>query len=184
MTNGGSINMTTPLLGAIIRQSPSAVQSVLLQRPDVNELSPFGDFTPLHFSVSTHIKDSEDNARIIALLHQAGADLEARTLNCGLSLGGGKTVSANRFTPLHMSTATNKPLSLLALIKCGADVNAADGSGATALHTAVVLGYLDIAKILLEAGADPYRPDNAGKTSRSLAENSSETGIRQLFMGK
>lgn len=176
-----AVDMTTPLLAAIIKGSPSAVQVVLLQRPDVNERSAFADFTPLHFIVKASSSDSKENGRIIALLHQAGADLEARALDHGLSLGGGKSMSAKRFTPLHMAATTNKPLCVSALVMCGADVHAADGDGRTALHLAALLGWVDVAKILLEAGGDPNRPDAAANTPVSLAGDKGHSQLRKML---
>src|SRR5262245_40252866 len=49
-------------------------------------------------------------------------------------------------------------------IRAGAPINRADANGDTALGHAVLHGYFDAAKFLLEQGADP----NAGKSFRSI----------------
>ena len=48
------------------------------------------------------------------------------------------------------------------LLKHGADVNIADGSGNTPLHSAAFIGAVDMAKLLLENGADIHAVNNEG----------------------
>lgn len=47
---------------------------------------------------------------------------------------------------------------VVAQLSAGADVNVADGEGVTALYIAADRGFVDIAKVLLDAGADPALP--------------------------
>ncbi|MFN3192000.1 MAG: acyltransferase family protein [Aureliella sp.] len=54
---------------------------------------------------------------------------------------------------------------LSAAIAAGADVDAIDDNGSTALHVACLFGYDDIAEILLEAGADPLIRNKDGSTA-------------------
>lgn len=55
--------------------------------------------------------------------------------------------------PLHIAAMANNPGCLLALIKAGADVNAANKQGRTPLHVASAYNNLSDIKILLENGA-------------------------------
>ena len=55
------------------------------------------------------------------------------------------------------------------LLDHGADVNARDRRGFTALHRAAEMGHLDVTQLLLDRGATP-NPDAKGDTPRSLAE--------------
>lgn len=48
------------------------------------------------------------------------------------------------------------------LLGLGADINAVDGAGMTALHAAIIKGRFDTAKILLAAGANPNTVDKPG----------------------
>ena len=58
-------------------------------------------------------------------------------------------------TPLHNSTKSFSPLSVTALLGCGANLEAVDFRGYTALHMASKEGNDAICKILLDNGADP-----------------------------
>lgn len=60
-------------------------------------------------------------------------------------------------TPLH--SVVNSPAHVQALIKAGAQVNAADGDGATPLH---IVSNQESALLLTRAGANLSVPDNAG----------------------
>lgn len=60
---------------------------------------------------------------------------------------------------------------LRSLIREGADVNAAQADGATALHWAAYHGDAQLAELLLEAGADPSATNRNGSTPLWLAAN-------------
>lgn len=86
------------------------------------------------------------------------------------------------------------------LLRRGADVNAAQGDGMSALHWAATMGRADIADVLLYAGADPgsttrmgaytalHLASKAGHVEvidrllkgRALAETETSTGVRAL----
>lgn len=51
----------------------------------------------------------------------------------------------------------------------GADVEAVDADGLTALHLAAERGSVAVAKVLLDQGADPNRPTPRGETALALA---------------
>ena len=55
------------------------------------------------------------------------------------------------------------------LIRAGAQINAADNTGNTALHYALENGALEEARFLIKKGADYNRPNNKGKTPAQLA---------------
>jgi len=69
-----------------------------------------------------------------------------------LVLGAGAVASES---PLADAAMQEDAARVEALIRSGADVNAAQGDGMTALHWAAHLGRADLARILLSAGANP-----------------------------
>ncbi len=106
----------------------------------------------------------------IRLLVRRGADVHA--------------VNSRGERPLHrLASRAADHGSLRALIASGARVNDTDVSGATPLHrAAAVRGRASSPVIpLLEAGADPDRPDNSGATPLVIAvENENREAARAL----
>ena len=101
--------------------------------------------TPLHMAV--HMTESAK----IAILSEAGADLNARTY-------------ITSSTPLHLAVWDNKPEIIKVLIDAQAQVNAKDKHGKTPLHLAVQDDKPEIVKMLIDAGAEVNEQDNDGRT--------------------
>ena len=69
------------------------------------------------------------------------------------------------------------------LIRRGAQVNRHDPeSGSTPLLEAAVKGHVDVASVLLEAGADPNAADKAGSTPLDEALRFKHTKMVELLM--
>ncbi|MCB1020584.1 MAG: ankyrin repeat domain-containing protein [Acidobacteria bacterium] len=73
---------------------------------------------------------------------------------------------------------------LQALLKQGADPNAAQTDGMTALHWAAYLDQLPIAKALLDAGADPAPQNRYGVTPLSMAAVNGSAPMIALLLDK
>jgi len=113
--------------------------------------------TPLHQAVLGN------SVGLLGLLIESGADLDAK--------------DAHGFTPLHFAAQEYLPEMARVLVGKGADVNACDEDGNSVLLRAVASGRGrdDIARFLLESGADPDRANHAGTTPRALAERLGST---------
>jgi len=67
-------------------------------------------------------------------------------------------------TPLMYAAAKGNTQTATALLELGADVNARNSTGDSALRVAASDGTLEVAKLLLEAGGDPLLPGRLGLT--------------------
>ena len=156
----------TPLHMCTMQGDPATVRQLLTQKPDVNSRTAANGFTALHLCVSG--SDSVARAEIIAMLHEAGANLELKTTDKGL-------------TPLQLAAMRDKPICVKALIQCGANVNATEGVGATAMHAAAYFGHAEVARALLDAGANLQLADKLGNTPVSLAKAQGHAQVLEIL---
>ena len=115
-----------------------------------------GGWTPLHGAAS------RPSIELTSLLLARGADPNARNTEYLLFHIPGDT-------PLHSAADSNSDLAVIeALLRGGADANARNGRGRTALFSAAApsLGESNevVVRRLIEAGADPNVRDRGGKT--------------------
>jgi len=84
--------------------------------------------------------------------------------------------------PLHACIALSRDCeSARILIAQGADVNGAQAGGYTPLHQAAAAGLEDLTGILLQAGADPAKACDQGKTPVAYArERHHDAVVKQL----
>jgi ankyrin repeat protein len=120
-------------------------------------------WTPLHAAAYG------DNVAAIAVLVQAGADVNAR--------------AKNKFdnTPLQVSMLTQSVRAAKALVDAGADVNARQAEGFTALQGAAESGDVESIRLLLAAGADPAVVTPSGKTALGMARERKHTQAARVL---
>lgn len=103
-----------------------------------------------------------DTTKVTNLLSQ-GADPRARYGSVGPShlagRDGGYPISADKFTALlalaHSDSQADRIPIARALLAAGADINADDGYGDTALAQCCYMNHEDLALFLIESGANP-----------------------------
>src|SRR5262249_37926741 len=88
--------------------------------------------------------------------------------------------SQGEVTPLMTAVEQRGQEKVELLLDRGADANAADKRGFTALHRAAELGQLNLVRLLLRRGARPH-PEAEGQTPLSLAEGGKEVLLAELL---
>jgi uncharacterized protein len=112
---------------------------------------------------------SENNAAAVKVLIEGGADVNMRSTTLNFPpfkwgvVGMVSTVlPKGSWTPLFYAARENAIDAARALIDAGAEVNAADPDGSTALLIAILNAHYDMAAALLERAADPNQTDLTG----------------------
>ena len=122
----------------------------------------------------------DDRPEAIRVLARAGADVNARAaltafphtppgvigdaLEPGVSYVGQTVLPKGGWTALMYAARQGATQAVSALADAGADLDATDPDGATALALAVINGHAPVAALLLSGGASPNIADRAGMT--------------------
>jgi len=143
----------------------------------------------------TMAAEAKADAYLISMLQAAGADMDFRA---AVNLGRYDVAEAmlraepSRLGPegndtiaLHLAVSNRNAAAVGWLIVHGVDVNAKRvmfDCNHTALHTTAENGAIDIARMLLEAGADPdIRDDKYDATALGWAEYCDQPQVAQLI---
>jgi ankyrin repeat protein len=95
--------------------------------------------------------------------------------------------SPDGFTALHYAAYFDGPAAVRLLIERGADIEAPSenqefAQEARPLHSAVAAGRIEVATVLLEAGADPNARQRGGFTPLMAAERSGHLDLVELLI--
>jgi ankyrin repeat protein len=125
---------------------------------------------------------SENHAGVVTLLLSRGADVSARSNalkfprdSFGLE-GVLTSLPKGDWTALMYAARDGAPDAARALARGGADLNAPDPEGTTALVRAIINSHYDTAAVLLEEGADPNISDGSGMAALYAAVDMSSLG--------
>jgi ankyrin repeat protein len=82
-----------------------------------------------------------------------------------------------------MAAVNSHPEAIPLLLAHGAQINAADQSGLSALHAAAAMGRTAVVRLLVESGADPQQLTANGLTALSIAEAGGHAEIADFLRG-
>jgi ankyrin repeat protein len=141
-------------------------RDILGEHPDAIGSYSDDGFTALHFAAYYGSLDA------MRILLDGGAPTEAVTTNFLTNM------------PLHAAVAgAARQEAASILLEHGADVNARQHHGFSALHTPAMLGDRTLAALLLAHGADPGAKTDEGKTPADIAREQGHTDLAALFRG-
>ena len=147
-----------PFFSAVKSGDLGRVKDLLAEKPARIRSKTFLGDTVLHMAVRS------SNSNMVAVLHGAGADVNAK---------GGSNV-----TPLHLAAFHGNAQIAEALLKAGADVKAVGyRHNDTPLHVAALHGHASVVKLLLAHGADASAEDMLHKTPLQLAQENQKTKV-------
>ncbi len=146
-----------------------------------------GDVKEVGAWLSAHPQDLNSNISDgLTLLHIASAFGQEQLVAYLLDRNARVNVNAenqSRETPLHLATLyiDDETAARIVdrLIANGAELNAPQKGGQTALHHAVARGSKAIVETLIQAGADPMLKDEMGRSAMDLSQG--DTTIRELL---
>jgi ankyrin repeat protein len=145
----GEIQMA-PLAKAAMSGDVSTMRSLLAAKPDVNQVTPYGD-TPLHLTLRRNsLERRQGHVAVVDLLVSRGADVNIR--------------NRRGVTPLMEAADTGDTEAVAYLVRHSASINQSDDEGRTPLSLAAYRHYSDIVDFLLDNGADKEARDKSGRT--------------------
>ncbi|HFJ9612664.1 TPA: ankyrin repeat domain-containing protein [Stenotrophomonas maltophilia] len=119
--------------------------------PDLNVLNEKGNSL-------MHIAAYHGQELVLRELADAGADINVRNKKEG-------------WPPLHCAIYNNSFGCVNALVSMGADVNAQDVDGDTALHIAAAYSIIPVAEMILKAGGDATARNNHGQVPAYITQD-------------
>lgn len=147
-----------PFFDAVKSGDFCKVEELLADKPTLIHLTTFLGDTALHMAVTS------GNSNMVAVLLDAGADVNAR--------------GDSKVTPLHAAAFSGNAQIAEALLKAHADVNAVGyRHNDTPLHIAALRGHASVVKLLLAHGADASTEDMLHKTPLQLAQENQKTNV-------
>jgi ankyrin repeat protein len=189
------IDGNTPFMEAVRAGQLSSIERLASNGADPSTRNIRGD-TPLHIAVSMERVD------VVNMLLRTGASIHARNTNNRTPFQNSLNKSSRMVSTLLTRNRINvpddmgnsalhialyekaSPEIIRVIINQGARVNAVDSSGKTPLRIAVDSDQLEMAKILADAGADPFITAIDNKSPADIAFSKGENCVRALFSGR
>lgn len=164
---GADINITNGTSTVLSRTiasfwNPRVIYNLIAEGADVNKvLEVPNSMAPLHTAAQFN------RLQVMEWLLAAGADPNVRTPENSY----GQSETESRCTPLYFAALSPGSGAMKLLLQFGADVNAQNCQGDTALHIAAVQGMINKVEMLLEFGADASIKNDRGQTALQAASS-------------
>ncbi len=140
-----------------------AIRSLFQSDPEsLNRYSADG-FTPLHLAAFF------GRIEVARYILANGGNVEAIARN------------DSKVRPLHSAAATRDECMVRVMLSAGADPDAKQTAGHTALHSATIHGNVPMTIALLAAGADPTVQNDEGKSARDLDPRDNRETIESIL---
>jgi ankyrin repeat protein len=114
---------------------------------------------------------AEDHPEVVSLLARNGADLNAKSkipefpkVKVDAATMVFTAMPKGGFTAVLLAARQGAANGVRALAEAGADLNATDPDGTSALNLAIINAHYEVAALLVEKGANPNLADTAGMT--------------------
>ena len=190
-----NIDGNTPFMEAVRSGIVPSVERLANGKADISTRNIRGD-TPLHIAVST------EQTEIVNSLLRMGASIHARNtrnrtpFQISLSISPAmvstllttdriNTSDDNGNSALHIALQERAGENILkTILSKGARLNAVDSNGKTPLRLAVDLNSWESAKLIADAGADPFLTAVDNKTPAEISFTKGINCIRSLFSGR
>ncbi|WP_413558811.1 ankyrin repeat domain-containing protein [Bdellovibrio sp. HCB209] len=158
----GDADGMTPLMTASMHGNLPAMKLLLQKKANLEQKNKFGD-TALALAVSN---DQESAAK---LLIASGAKVDIAVL------------SENKDNLLITAAKSNEKTTRLILAKNKSIINQTNALGNTALIESIMAGYTNIAKSLIQSGADTAIKNNQGKTALDISKELKNKALTTLL---
>jgi ankyrin repeat protein len=166
----------TVLMTAARTGNPDVVKSLLAHGAAVNTREAAYGETALMWAAA------ENHAAAVRVLVEHGAEVNGRSAllqypQDRFGLEGVVTIlPRGDWTPLMYAARQGSSEAAAALVESGAEINATDPDGTTALALAIINSHYDLAALLTEKGADPNIADTAGMAALYAAVDMNTLG--------
>jgi ankyrin repeat protein len=185
----------TPFMEAVMTGNSMSMNRLASAGADPMTRNARGD-TPLHIAVSIERYDIINTLLVLgSSIHarntrsrtpfQTGLGISEQMVSSLLTIDQINTSDNYGNSPLHIALQEEAPASIISLIiSCGGRLTAVDSNGRTPLRLAVDSGNWQSAKVLADAGADPFAAAVDGKNAAEIAIAKGRDAIDALFSGR
>jgi len=185
----------TPLMEAVRGGLIPSIEKLSQNGADSSTRNTRGD-TPLHIAVGMERTD------LVNMLLNTGVSIHARNTRNRTPFQISLSISSRMVSSLLADNRINIPddfgnsalhvalqekaddVIIRAIVNQGARINTVDSNGKTPLRLAVDMDMFNAAKIIADAGADPFQQAADNKSPAEIAFSKGELCIRALFSGR